>query len=203
MPRAVLLDLLMATMDSVATWTSAAGGDRERGLAWRDAVTRRMIEAGRYVDYDGLVDGAAFALGLPPGAPSALRRAWSMMQRWPDATALEVIGVPYAFVTNTSRILAEVAVERSGLEPAFTLSAEEAGWFKPRPEIYALAVEWLGLEAEAVRFVAGAAYDARGASDVGLDAVLVARRSDVPVPDAIPVAASLHDALMDMVRVPG
>ena len=34
----------MATMDSIATW-SVAAGDRERGLAWRDEVTRRMIEA--------------------------------------------------------------------------------------------------------------------------------------------------------------
>ena len=42
MPRLmpVLLDLLMATMDSPSSW-SAAAGDRAAGLAWRDAVTDR------------------------------------------------------------------------------------------------------------------------------------------------------------------
>lgn len=145
-PRAVLLDLLMATMNSIAIWTAAAG-DRERGLAWRDAVTARMIDAGRYVDYDGLVERAAATLALPPNARAELRQAWSVMQPWPDAVALEDLGVGYAFVTNCSSELAAVAVERSGLRPMFTLAAEEAGWFKPRHEVYALAVERLGLKA--------------------------------------------------------
>jgi 2-haloalkanoic acid dehalogenase type II len=194
-PRAVLLDLLMATMNSIATWTAAAG-DRERGLAWRDAVTARMIDAGRYVDYDGLVERAAATLALPPNARAELRQAWSVMQPWPDAVALEDLGVGYAFVTNCSSELAAVAVERSGLRPMFTLAAEEAGWFKPRHEVYALAVERLGLKATQVQFVAGAAYDAIGASNAGLSTVLVRRRPvRQPLPEQVRVAGSLTEAL--------
>jgi 2-haloalkanoic acid dehalogenase type II len=201
-PRAVLLDLLMATMNSIATWTAAAG-DRDGGLAWRDAVTARMIDAGRYVAYEGLVRRAAADLGLPPHAPAALDEAWALMRPWPDTVALEDFGIGYAFVTNCSNQLAAVAVERSGLRPMFTLSAEEAGWFKPRREIYALAVERLGLEASQVQFVAGAAYDAIGASKAGLSTVLVARRRlRERLPKPIRVVESLGQALEGMVRGP-
>ena len=194
-PRAVLLDLLMATMDSIATWAVAAGS-RDRGLAWRDAVTARMIDAGRYVDYDRLVEEAATDLGLPLDAPAALREVWSAMRPWADAPSLERIRVPYAFVTNCSAELAAVAVRQSGLRPAFTLSAEEAGWFKPRREVYARAIRRFQLEAGHLRFVAGAAYDALGASNAGLPTVLVARRPGrEPLPRQIRLVQSLPEAL--------
>lgn len=193
----VLLDLLMATMDSMAAWSTAAG-DRSLGLAWRDAVTDRMVEAGEYVPYERLVTDAGAAMGLPPHAPRRLWRAWRRMGPWPDTGAIARLGIPYAFVTNCSAELAVIAAERSGLQPAFTLSAEEAGWFKPRPGIYRLACERMGAEPANVRFVAGAAYDAIGASDAGLRAVLVARRQlDAVLPATIAVAASLDEALAD------
>jgi 2-haloacid dehalogenase len=188
----------MATMDSIATW-SAAAGDRERGLAWRDAVTASMIDAGRYVDYDELVAAAADELRLSSSAPRLLREAWSRMRPWPDTAALDHVAVPYAFVTNCSTELATVAVERSGLRPAFTLAAEEAGWFKPRPEVYALAVERLGIDAGATRFVAGAAYDANGASGSGLPTVFVARRGiHEPLARGIRVVDALTEAVADL-----
>lgn len=195
-PRAVLLDLLMATMDSMSTWASAAG-DRARGLAWRDAVTERMTEAGRYVPYGELVVASAEALQLPPDAPHRLHAAWSMMRPWPDAAALEALRAPYAFVTNCSLELAADAVGRTGLAPAFTLSAEEAGWYKPREEIYRLACDRIGAEPAQVRYVAGAPYDALGAAAVGLRAVLVVRRPQTrELPDEIAVVHSLGDALV-------
>ena len=193
--RTVLLDLLMATMDSMATWASAVG-DRERGLAWRDAVTARMVRAGRYVPYDELVRSAAGELGLAAEAPDRLRAEWADMRPWPDAPALERSGLPYAFVTNTSAALAAEAVARSGLEPRFVLSAEEAGWFKPRPEVYRAAIERMGMPMSAIRYVAGARYDALGAAEVGLDTALVARRPpEGPIPERIAVVRSLEDAL--------
>ena len=182
-------------MDSMTTWSSAAG-DRERGLAWRDAVSHRMIEAGRYVPYDDLVIAAAAELHLPPGALDRLRSAWTDMHRWPDASALEAIDVPYAFVTNTSRELADAAAERSRLRPAFTLSAEEAGWYKPHPEAYLLACGQMGTDPRDTRFVAGAPYDARGAARAGLRSVLVVRRAvEAQLPGEIAVVSSLEEAL--------
>jgi 2-haloacid dehalogenase len=180
-PQAVLLDLLMAVMNSLETWSAAAGG--ERGIAWRDAVTDRLRAAGGYVAYESLVEEAARDLGLPPTAVQRLREAWGRMRPWPDAAALAGLSLPYAFVTNSSASLARQASERSGLAPQFTLSAEEAGWYKPRTEIYRDACARIGSEPERTRFVAGAAYDAAGAHAAGLSAWLVPRR---------PLARHLH-----------
>jgi len=193
--QAVVLDLLMATMDSISTWSSAAG-DRELGLAWRDAVTKRMIAAGRYVSYDDLVVAAAAELRLPSESPNRLRAAWSEMRPWPDVAALQRLRVPFAFVTNCSTALAADAALRSGLEPAFTLSAEESGWYKPRPEMYRLACDRMGASVGEVHCVAGAPYDALGASAAGLRATLVARRPPAgPLPSGIAVVSSLAEAL--------
>lgn len=197
--RAVLVDLLMATMDSMSAW-SAAAGDRERGLAWRDAVTQRMIAAGRYVPYLDLVAGTAKELSLRPDAPTRLLRAWRRMRPWPDSAAVASWPVPCAFVTNCSAELAVEAADRSGLRPAFTLSAEEAGWYKPRPEIYLLACERIGAAAAEVAFVAGAPYDADGAAAAGLRSVLVLRRPSAPVPGGIAVVPSMEDAPAAAVR---
>jgi 2-haloalkanoic acid dehalogenase type II len=171
----------MAVMNSLETWASAAG--EERGLAWRDAVTDRMRAAGAYVAYDALVAETARDLGLPPTAVQRLRDAWARMRPWPDAAALAALSLPYAFVTNCSTALARQASALSGLAPRFTLSAEEAGWYKPRPEVYRQACVRIGSEPAHTWFVAGAAYDAAGAHAAGLRAWLVPRR---------PLARHLH-----------
>jgi hypothetical protein len=59
------------------------------------------------------------------------------------------------------------------------------------------------LEATQVQFVAGAAYDAIGASKAGLSTVLVARRRlRERLPKPIRVVESLGQALEGMVRGP-
>lgn len=194
-PRAILFDLLMATMDSMRVWAIAAG-DRDRGLAWRDAVTQRMIAAGRYVAYERLVTEVADDLDLGADAPGRLRSAWQMMRPWPDATTMRTIERPWGFVTNCSTALAETAVGRSGLTPSMTITAEEAGWYKPRPEIYRLACERIDLEPAEVMFVAGAAYDANGAARAGLDARLVVRRAPAEaVAPGVLLATTLDGAI--------
>jgi 2-haloalkanoic acid dehalogenase type II len=194
-PKAVLFDLLMAVMDSVSTWTAAAG-DRPTGLAWRDAVTARMRANTAYSPYEAIVGEAARELGLYPGAALRLSDAWRRMAPWPDAAAIVGLSVPYAFVTNTSRALAAIAEERSGLRPHFVLSAEQAGWYKPDVRIYRAACEALGLPRAQVLFVAGSAYDAIGARDAGLEAVLVARRPDQHLANpATPTVTSLDEVV--------
>jgi 2-haloacid dehalogenase len=193
--RAVLLDLLMATMDSISVWALAAG-DRDRGLAWRDLVTERMIAAGRYTPYESLVAEAAPDVRLPLNAPRLLHAAWANMRPWPDTDALQSLRLPFAFATNCSATLAAAAAERSGLRPRFTLSAEEAGWYKPRPEIYHLACERIEAAPEHVWFIAGAPYDAVGAAAAGLHSILVTRRPlKARLPAAIDTVTSLRDAI--------
>lgn len=180
-PRAVLLDLLMAVMNSLETWSIAAS-DRDTGLAWRDAVTERMRAASRYVEYRELVADGAAAVDLDPAFANRLLEAWREMEPWSDASHLATLGVPYAFVTNCSEELALLAARRSGLTPCFTLSAERAGWYKPRPEVYRQAVERIGASPGQVLFIAGAPYDAEGARRAGLQAALVVRRTLTEVP---------------------
>ena len=196
-PTAVLLDLLMAVMDSPATWVAAAG-DPALGMVWRDDVTERMRRARRYEPYDALVGAAATTLGLPRGAMELLRHEWRRMRPRPDATAVAALPLPYAFVTNCSSKLARQAAQQSGLSPRFTLSAEAAGWYKPSPQVYRRACDRFGSPPDETLFIAGAAYDAEGALAAGLRAVLVRRR---PLTHAlspqIPVVDSLDAALRD------
>lgn len=193
--HAVLFDLLMAVMNSLAVW-SAAAGDQRHGLAWRDAVTRRMTASSTYEPYEDLVTGAATELGLPRKAVSKLFEAWREMDPWPDSAAVSRLALPYAFVTNCSQPLARVAAERSRLSPRFVLSAEEAGWFKPDPRIYHEACRRLGSSPDATLFVAGSAYDAEGAGAAGLQTLLVARRPDDPARHGgTRVVASLEDVV--------
>ena len=196
--HAVLFDLLMAVMNSLAVWTSAAGGER-RGLAWRDAVTRRMTGAPAYVPYEELVSDAATELGLPGEAVSTLLERWQEMDPWPDSAAVARLDVPYAFVTNCSGRLARIAADRSRLAPRFVLAAEEAGSYKPDPRIYHEACRRLGSSPPSTLFVAGSPYDAEGAHAAGLEAVLVARRLDAGDRFAgTRVVASLAEALRDV-----
>jgi len=191
----VLFDLLMAVMDSVAVWVAAAG-PRNRGLEWRDAVTTRMRQASAYVPYEDLVQHAAADLGLPSGATADLLTRWAVMERLPDADALEALWIRYGFVTNTSTSLADTAARRANLAPRFTLSAEEAGVFKPTPGIYEEACRRLATRPSRTLFVAGSPYDAEGAHSAGLRTVLVDRRSDLPPPRAgIPVVGSLDEVV--------
>jgi len=193
-PEGVLLDLLMAVMDSVAVWTAAAGAKR-RGLAWRDATTARMTAARRYVPYEDLVAAAARDTDVPSKAVTALEAAWHAMAPRPDAGDLHDLPTRYAFVTNCSARLAATAAGRSRLEPSFVLSAEDAGWYKPDRRIYLEACRRLGTLPERTLFVAGSAYDAEGAARAGLRTVLVERRRDQPRPAArdVLVVASLGD----------
>jgi 2-haloalkanoic acid dehalogenase type II len=184
----VLFDLLMAVMNSLETWRAAAG-DSQRGLLWRDEVTARMAAAGTYSPYEVLVVDAAAHVGLPRAAAAGLVDRWFEMEPWPDAQAIAGLSLPYGFVTNSSAELARIAARRSGLHPRFTLSAEEAGWYKPDVRIYREACRRLGGRRERTVFVAGSPYDAEGARQAGLHAWHVVRRPDHP-----PSGASISSA---------
>jgi 2-haloacid dehalogenase len=197
----LLLDLLMAVMNSIDVW-SAAAGDPRRGLAWRDAATARMSGGGAYVPYEDLVADAADDVGLPRDAASVLVKRWSGMEPWPDAAALARLSLPFGFVTNCSTPLALLAARRSRLRPRFVLAAEEAGSYKPHAAIYREGCRRLGTSADRTLFVAGSPYDAQGASAAGLQTALVRRRRDQRIPgSSIPVVTSL-DAIVARIEGP-
>ena len=125
-----------------------------------------------YRPYETLVREAAEAVGLDPGYADTLDRNWERLQPWPDVrpvlSALKDthrLGV----VTNCSERQGHVAAARVGIAFEVVVTSEAAGFYKPDPRPYTLALERLGLPPERVLFVAGSAYDLFGTQRVGLD----------------------------------
>lgn len=103
--------------------------------------------------------------------------------------------VPLAVVTNCSDALGRRAAARLGVPFDVVVTAERAGWYKPRPEPYRLALAELGTPPAATLFVAGSPADVPGASGAGLPVFWHNRLGLPPVPGpAQPVAThpTLH-----------
>jgi 2-haloacid dehalogenase len=169
---AVAFDLLTGLLDSWTLWNRAAGGP-DAGHRWRAEYLRLTYGTGRYRPYEQLVAESAEATGLTPTATLDLVRRWGELEPWSEVrsvlTRLEG-RVKLAIVTNCSEYLAAAAVVRTGMEFAVAVTAERAGWYKPQPQPYALALQELGLPADRVLFVAGSPADIAGAASVGMPA---------------------------------
>lgn len=169
--QAILFDLLTALLDSWSVWDRTAGSE-QAGRAWRAEYLRLTYGCGAYQPYEELVAQAAQNVGLAPDLALQLDRNWLDLQPWPDAAATLVrlrqdyrLGV----VTNCSARLGRLAADRVGVPFEVVVTSEQAGFYKPDPRPYRLALEKLGLPAERVLFVAGSAYDMFGTAQVGLD----------------------------------
>ncbi len=101
-------------------------------------------------------------------------------------------GIITAILSNgTQRMLAS-AVQASGLTPLIdaVLSVEEVGVYKPHPKVYRLAVDRLGVPADAITFQSSNAWDAYAASSFGMRVVWCNRYRQRPErlpgrPDAV------------------
>jgi len=169
-PKAVLFDLLTALIDSWSLWNAVAGNAAD-GRRWRAAYLERTYGAGEYRPYEALVREAAVAVGLPGVLSDRLAERYGELNAWPEAPA--VLGalraiVPLAVVTNCSEALGRVAAARTGIAFQAVVTAERAGFYKPHPRPYALALAELGVAAQDALFVAGSAYDLFGAAEAGL-----------------------------------
>lgn len=169
-PQAVLFDLLTALLDSWTIWNAAAGSEAQ-GRAWRARYLQLTYGCGAYLPYEDLVRQAASDTGLPDTAPLALEAQWDDLPPWDGARELLHALRPHcklAVVTNCSRILGERAAALLGVEWDVIVTSEEAGFYKPDPRPYSLALERLGVDAKHAAFVAGSGYDMFGTSAVGL-----------------------------------
>ncbi len=169
-PRAVLFDLLTALLDSWTVWNTAAGS-QELGRAWRAEYLRLTYGCGAYEPYEKLVRQAAANTGLPASAPQALEDLWDQLPVWSGAKELLLALKTHcklAVVTNCSRHLGERAAARLGIDWDVVVTSEEAGFYKPDPRPYQLALDHLGVEAKDAAFVAGSGYDLFGTAKVGL-----------------------------------
>lgn len=190
LPQAVLFDLLTALLDSWTVWNAAAGSEAA-GRTWRAEYLRRTYGCGAYAPYETLVRDSAAAVGLPPDAPLALETHWLELPVWSGAQAAldALVGrTRIGVVTNCSERLGRLAAGRLAVRWDCIVTAEEAGWYKPDPRPYRLALQQLGVEARDAAFVAGSGYDLFGTAAVGLrtywhNRVGLDRPAGAPAPD--------------------
>jgi 2-haloacid dehalogenase len=186
---AVLFDLLTALVDSWALWNRVAG-NAEDGTRWRAAYLRNTYGAGRYHAYEAMVADAAEEVGLPRRLADDLVAGYSAVEPWPEAPhVLRVLSatVPLGIVTNCSEALGRVAAARTGANFAVIVTAERAGFYKPHPRPYQIAIDALGVAPGQCLFVAGSPYDLFGTRKVGLptywhDRIDMAAPEDAPAP---------------------
>ncbi len=169
--QAVLFDLLTALLDSWTVWDETAGSEA-RGREWRAEYLRRTYGCGAYRPYEIVVAEAANAVGMDVSYASALERNWARLSPWPGVVAtLTALARTHRLgvVTNCSERLGRIAAECVGVPFEVVVTSERAGYYKPDPRPYRLALHELGLGAERVLFVAGSAFDLFGTAEVGLD----------------------------------
>jgi 2-haloalkanoic acid dehalogenase type II len=185
---AVVFDLLTALIDSWSLWNEAAGS-AENGLRWRRIYLRLTYEAGRYRPYETIVAEAAREAGLPADTADRLVGAWGNLPPWPetlDVTTQLAAWLPLGIATNCSQRLGRIAAARAGGPFAAVVTAEQVGFYKPRPEVYRAVLAELGVAPERTLFVAGSAADVPGAKAVGMPVFWHNRMGLAPIDGARP-----------------
>jgi len=168
--EAVVFDLLTALLDSWTLWNTVAGSE-QTGLRWRNRYLELTYQAGTYRPYEDVITAAARDTLVPAQVADRLIERWSELKPWPECN--DVLGqlagrLPLGVVTNSSIELAQVAMTCLRVAIPIVITAQESGYYKPRPEPYKMALERLGLAAGQVLFVAGSAADVPGAAGVGM-----------------------------------
>ena len=197
---AVLFDLLTALLDSWSLWDAVAGG-RHAGRRWRAAYLELTYGCGAYRPYETLVREAAIATGLAATHADALEARWDNLAPWDDAPEFLAALRAHArlgVVTNCSERLGRRAASALGVPFDVVVTAERAGFYKPRPEPYRLALEELGLPGARVLFVAGSGFDLIGTARVGL-ATLWHNRAGIAPPPGAPAPLAERRTLAELV----
>jgi HAD superfamily hydrolase (TIGR01493 family) len=119
---------------------------------------------------------------------------------WPESAAIlaglsksHKLGV----VTNCSERLGRIAAERIGVALDAVVTAERAGFYKPHPHPYQMAIGELGIPAAQTLFVAGSGYDLFGTAKVGLDTYWH-NRAGLAAPEGAPPAMVERPTLADL-----
>jgi 2-haloalkanoic acid dehalogenase type II len=99
-----------------------------------------------------------------------LEKQWTTISPWPGAEVLKGLEAKLGIVTNCSEKLGRAAAARVGVPFDVIVTSERAGFYKPDPRPYRLALSELGLDASEVLFVAGSGFDLIGTARVGMDA---------------------------------
>lgn len=146
---------------------------------------------------------AALETGLPAACADRLAARYGEIEPWPEVG--EVLGVlrrhcRLAVVTNCSEALGHIAAERTGIAFDAVVTADRAGFYKPHPRPYRLALDELDVAAGNALFVAGSAYDLVGANGIGMP-VFWHDRIGMTAPAAAPSPLAHRDNLRPLTEL--
>ncbi len=180
---------------------SAVGGLRarlgDRGDALSQLWRAKQLEytwlralIGRHADFwqvtGDALDYALARTGIEPGLRAALLQAYLKLDAYPEVPdvlrRLRAGGLKTAILSNGEPKMLEAGARSAGIEGLLdaVLSVEAVGVFKPEPRVYQLAVDRLGVPANAIAFQSSNAWDVHGAACFGLRPVWINRQSAPP-----------------------
>jgi 2-haloalkanoic acid dehalogenase type II len=206
--KAVLFDLLTGLLDSWTVWNRVAGGEAA-GRKWRAAYLELTYGCGAYQPYEALVSQAARSVGMDEKLAHSLQQEWESIRAWDEAAGVLTklrqthrLGV----VTNCSEKLGGIAAGKVGVPFDVIVTSERAGYYKPDPRPYRLALRELGLEPRDVLFVAGSGFDLVGTARVGMNTYwhnrVGLKRPEI-APPPMHESRSLHDLVDYVIRGQG
>lgn len=168
-------------------WPALAELWRSRQLqyTWLRSLT------GQHADFwqvtGDALDFALASLGIENRALRArLMEAYLRLEAFPEVPAvlarLQEGGMRLAILSNGTPKMLAAAVDAAGLDGRFeaVISVEEAGVFKPHPDVYQLAPARLGLPREQICFLSSNGWDAWSAKAFGFRVLWCNRYSQPP-----------------------
>ncbi len=103
--------------------------------------------------------------------------------------------VPIYIVSNIDRADILEAIDFHGLKPQAVFTSEDAKSYKPRNEIFELALKKTGLSAEEVLHIGDSlSSDIKGANSVGINAIWI-NRNGKDIPDNVTAVSNLLEVL--------
>lgn len=196
--RACVFDAYGTLFDfaSAASQCEDELGDKVKPLTalWRDKQLQytwlRTLQH-RHADFwqvtGDALDFAMDTLGLAsPTLRTRLMNLYLSLEAYPEVPGvlrqLKERGLVTAILSNGTPHMLSTAVNAAGLTPLLdtVLSVEEAGEYKPHPAVYQLAVDRLGIPADAIAFQSSNAWDAYAASAFGMQVVWCNRDQQRP-----------------------
>ncbi len=183
-------------------YASAAAGCRDvlgdklgpLNTLWREKQLQytwlRALQ-GKHADFwqvtGDALDFALETLGIGNAAlRTRLMNLYLTLDAFPEVPAmlerLKAAGLKTAILSNGSPQMLEAAVENAKIGDLLdtVLSVEVVGVYKPHPKVYQLAVDRLGIEANAIAFQSSNAWDAYAASAFGMRVVWCNRYGQRP-----------------------
>lgn len=191
--QGTLLDFFSPVSTAVTDYLSARGATDVDAAAftraWRDNYFQRVRSIPHSPDgwrrvqdeYEAGFGDVATSYGLPapePATARAVARSWTRLQPWPDVPAglAHVRGQAItATLSNTDMSTAISLFKSLAIEMDAIFTAEIFGAFKPDPQVYLRALQYLGVRPAEAAMVASHPYDLEAAGALGLGTVFVSR----------------------------